>query len=143
MSATYTIGMMAKVGNCKVQTIRYYEKIGLIPEPSRTEGNQRIYLQEDLDRLKFIRHSRELGFPLEQIQQILLLYSKPEHSCEDVDQIANAHLRDVESRISRLQEMKKELKRMISLCNGKVVSDCKIIEVLSDHQLCLSEKHQD
>jgi len=60
--------MMAKVRNCKVQTIRYYQKIGLLPEPNRTEGNRRIYLQEDMDRLKFICHSRELGFPLEQVE---------------------------------------------------------------------------
>ncbi len=62
MEQNYTIGQMAKVGNCKVQTIRYYEQIGLLSEPGRTEGNQRIYIQGHRDRLNFIRHSRELGF---------------------------------------------------------------------------------
>lgn len=141
MSKTFTIGMMAKVGNCKVQTIRYYEKIGLLPEPTRTEGNQRIYFQQDLDRLKFIRHSRELGFPLEHIQQILLIYNSPDHSCQEVDKIAQTHLRDVESKIKRLQEMQKELKRMISQCSGDRIADCRIIEVLSNHQLCLNNEH--
>ncbi|MFT5220661.1 MAG: DNA-binding transcriptional MerR regulator [Planctomycetota bacterium] len=132
---------MAKVGNCTVQTIRYYEQIGLLAKPGRTEGNQRIYRQEHRDQLNFIRHSRELGFSLDQIRQILALNDYATHSCEEVDQIAGSHLRDVESKIKRLQDMKKELKRMIGQCAGGLVSDCRIIEVLSDHALCLSEEH--
>ena len=143
MEQKFTIGQMAKVGNCKVQTIRYYEEIGLLLEPGRTEGNQRIYLQEHRDRLNFIRHSRELGFSLEQIRKILALNDDPTHSCGEVDQIARSHLLEVESKITRLQEMKKELKRMITQCAGGLVSDCRIIEVLSDHTLCLSEEHQE
>jgi len=126
-----------------VQTIRYYEQIGLLPEPERSGGNQRIYRQQHLDRLGFIRHSRELGFSLDQIREILSLSDDPSHACEEVDQIARAHLREVESRIRRLQSMRKELKRMISQCAGSQVSDCRIIEVLSDHSLCLSETHTD
>lgn len=142
MGQNYTIGDMARVGNCKVQTIRYYEQIGLLPEPRRTQGNQRIYPQSHRDRLNFIRHSRELGFPLEQIRKMLALNDEPGHSCEEVDKIAHSHLVEVESRIVRLQEMKQELERMISQCAGGLVSDCRIIEVLSDHSLCLSEEHQ-
>lgn len=142
MGQNYTIGQMAKVGNCKVQTIRYYEQIGLLSKPGRTEGNQRIYLQGHRDRLNFIRHSRELGFSLDQIRKILSLNDDPTHSCDDVDHIARSHLHEVESKIERLQEMRKELRRMISQCAGGLVSDCRIIEVLSDHTLCLSEKHQ-
>jgi len=141
MGQHYMIGQMAKVGNCKVQTIRYYEQIGLLPEPERTAGNQRIYRQVHRDRLNFIRHSRELGFSLEQIRKILTLNDDPGHSCDEVDKIARAHLHDVESKIKRLQEMRKELKRMVTQCAGDQVADCRIIEVLSDHSLCLSEKH--
>ncbi len=141
MAKQFSIGQMAKVGNCKVQTIRYYEQIGLLLEPMRSAGNQRVYSQIHRDRLNFIRHSRELGFPLEQIRKILALNDDPSHSCEEVDQIARSHLRDVESKIKRLQEMRKELKRMISQCAGDQVSDCRIIEVLSNHTLCLSEEH--
>ena len=133
---------MAKVGNCTVQAIRYYAQIGLLPEPGRTEGNQRMYLQEHRDRLNFIRHSRELGFSLEQIRKILALNDDPTHSCDEVDQIARSHLLEVESKIERLQEMKKELERMINQCAGGLVSDCRIIEVLSNHSLCLSGEHQ-
>ncbi|MCU7933548.1 MAG: helix-turn-helix domain-containing protein [Candidatus Thiodiazotropha sp. (ex Dulcina madagascariensis)] len=134
---------MAKAGNCKVQTIRYYERIGLLPEPERSDGNQRIYRQHYMDRLGFIRHSRELGFSLERIREILALSDDPSHSCEEVDRIARNHLLEVESKIKRLQSMRKELRRMIDQCTGNQVSECRIIEVLSNHALCLAESHLD
>ena len=142
MSGTFSIGQMAKAGNCKVQTIRYYEEIGLLPKPQRSGGNQRLYLEEHRERLSFIRHSRELGFSLDQIRQILDLTDDPTHSCAEVDQIARVHLMEVESKIKRLQSMRKELKRMISQCAGDKVADCRIIKVLSDHALCLADEHQ-
>lgn len=141
MSGKLSIGLMAKAGNCKVQTIRYYEQVGLLSKPERSEGNQRIYPQKDRERLSFIRHSRELGFSLDQIRQILTLSDNPDQTCSEVDLIAHTHLKEVESRIRRLQSMKKELKRMIAQCDGEKVADCRIIEVLSDHALCLSAKH--
>ncbi|WP_273440620.1 MerR family transcriptional regulator [Sedimenticola selenatireducens] len=139
MAERYSIGQMARIGNCKVQTIRYYEQIGLLPEPERSAGNQRIYNRAHMNRLGFIRHSRELGFSLDRIKEILALTDDPSHSCETVDQIARRHLLEVESRIKRLQSMRKELKRMIDRCSGNKVADCRIIEALSNHQLCLSE----
>lgn len=142
MSDTYSIGQIARVTNCKVQTVRYYEKIGILPQAQRTEGNQRIYDHTHLDRLKFIRHSRELGFSLDQIRDILALRDTPAHSCGEVNQIAQAHLREVESKIERLTDMRKELKRMIVQCSGGQVASCRIIEVLSNHALCLSENHE-
>jgi len=141
MPEKFSIGQMAKAGNCKVQTIRYYEEIGLLPIPERTEGNQRFYRQDHRNRLAFIRHSRELGFSLDQIRQILAMTDDPNHSCEEVDAIAREHLREVDSRIKRLQSMKKELKRMITQCAGDKVADCRIVEVLSDHELCLTGEH--
>ncbi len=141
MSRIYSIGEMAAKGNCKVQTIRYYEQIGLLPEPERNSGNQRIYLQKHLDRLGFIRHSRELGFSLDRIREILALSDDPTHSCGDVDQIARSHLQEVEHKIKRLQCMGNELKRMIGQCAGNRVADCRIIEVLSDHSLCSTQTH--
>ena len=141
MKNMYSIGQMAQAGHCKVQTIRYYEQIKLLDIPKRNSGNQRIYDQTQLNRLKFIRHSRELGFSLEQIREILALSDDPTHSCQQVDQIARNHLQDVESKILRLLGMKKELNRMISQCSGDQIADCRIIEVLSDHQLCMAQKH--
>lgn len=141
MTEQFSIGAMAKTGNCKVQTVRYYEEIGLLPKPARSAGNQRIYTRAHRDRLNFIRHARELGFPLERIREILALGDVPSHSCTEVDQIAREHLRDVESRLERLQSLRVELERMISECSAKRVADCRIIEVLSDHRLCVHEEH--
>ncbi|MEH6648403.1 MAG: helix-turn-helix domain-containing protein [Motiliproteus sp.] len=141
MSKHYTIGQMANAGHCKVQTIRYYEQIGLLPHPMRSEGNQRIYTQTHWNRLGFIRHSRELGFSLERIREMLALNDDPSHSCEEVDLIASKHLQQVESKIKRLQSMRDELTRMIGRCQGNQVADCRIIEVLSNHALCSVERH--
>lgn len=141
MSCTYSIGQMAKAGNCKVQTVRYYEERGLLPTAARSSGNQRIYTQDHMNRLSFIRHSRELGFSLDQIQEILELNDKPTHSCTAAHDIAHNHLDDVKYKIKRLQSMKRELERMINECSGGQVSQCRIIEVLSNHQLCMARSH--
>ena len=141
MSEQFSIGDMAKTGNCKVQTVRYYEDIGLLPAPARSAGNQRIYTREHRDRLRFIRHAREMGFPLERIREILALGDEPSHSCAEIDQIAREHLRDVESRIERLQSLRAELQRMISECTANRVAECRVIEVLSNHDLCLHDEH--
>jgi Cu(I)-responsive transcriptional regulator len=141
MYPEYSIGQMARAADCKVQTIRYYEQKGLLPEPQRTQGNQRIYSQAHYDRLRFIRHGRELGFSLGRIRQILDLSDDSAKPCATVDLIAREHLREVESKIARLQSMKGELQRMISECAGNRVSECRIVKVLADHDLCLTEDH--
>jgi Cu(I)-responsive transcriptional regulator len=141
MNPEYSIGQMARAGDCKVQTIRYYEQKGLLPEPQRTPGNQRIYSQTQYDRLRFIRHGRELGFSLGRIRQILDLSDDSAKPCATVDLIAREHLREVESKIARLQCMKDELQRMISECAGDRVSECRIVKVLADHELCLTDDH--
>ncbi|MEQ8246654.1 MAG: helix-turn-helix domain-containing protein [Alphaproteobacteria bacterium] len=138
----FTIGQLAGRTSCKVQTIRYYEQVGLMPEPMRTEGNQRRYGTPHLDRLSFIRHSRELGFSLEVIRELLNLADDPDRSCEAADGIARRQLHQVESRIKRLQALKRELKRMIVQCHGGKIAECRVIEVLADHGLCASD-HRD
>ncbi len=131
-----TIGQLATQAETKVQTIRYYEQIGLMPKPMRTEGNQRRYNGRNLSRLRFIRHGRELGFPLDSIRSLLDLAGNPGQSCDDADDLARIHLAEVESRIRRLKSLKSELQRMINECPGKGVETCRIIEVVSDHKLC-------
>jgi len=137
-----TIGRLAASTGSKVQTIRYYEEIGLMPEPLRSEGNQRLYGQGDVERLAFIRHSRELGFPLPAIRDLLSLTDDPSQTCESADQIARARLEEVEHRITSLKALKTELKRMIKQCRGGSIANCRIIEVLADHSNCLTEEHQ-
>ncbi|MEM8820024.1 MAG: helix-turn-helix domain-containing protein [Pseudomonadota bacterium] len=133
------IGTLAKRTGTKVQTIRYYEQIGLLPEPGRTEGGQRRYGDDDLDRLAFIRHARQLGFTLEAIRELLDLSDNPGHSCADVDRIAHRQLKEVEARIARLVALRKELKRMLAECSRDTVSDCRVLEVLRDHSACLAD----
>ncbi|NDW01555.1 helix-turn-helix domain-containing protein [Salipiger sp. PrR002] len=137
-----TIGTLAKRTGSKVQTIRYYEQIGLMPEPGRTEGGQRRYGHAELDRLAFIRHARDLGFSLEAIRELLDLSDTPDHACDHVDAIAQKQLRAVEARIVRLEALRAELKRMIGQCSGGSVADCRVLEVLRDHGECLSDHHQ-
>ncbi|MCY3703422.1 MAG: helix-turn-helix domain-containing protein [Rhodospirillales bacterium] len=133
MSTTSTIGRAARAAGCKVQTIRYYEQIGLLPIPARSEGNQRLYETEDIRRLLFIRRARALGFPLPAIRDLLSLCDVPEQSCEAADAIAKAQLEGVERRIEWLQELRHELERMIEQCRGGNIADCRVIEVLSRH----------
>ena len=107
-------------------------------EAGRTSGGQRRYYEKDLDRLAFIRHSRQLGFSLDSIRELLDLSDNPSQSCVDADSIARRQLRQVEQRIKRLQALKKELKRMVAECDGESVAECKVLEVLRDHSECLT-----
>lgn len=134
-----SIGTLAKRTGSKVQTIRYYEQIGLMPEPGRTQGGQRRYDLAAVDRLSFIRHARQLGFSLEAIRELLALSDKPDQPCTHVDTIAQRQLKAVEARIARLEALRAELKWMIAQCSGGAVADCRVLEVLRDHGECLAD----
>ncbi len=134
--AGMTIGRLAEATGTKIQTIRYYETIGLLSPFTRTEGGHRLYDKEDRDRLTFIRHARELGFSIEAIRELLGLSDNPDTSCERADDIARRRLEEVEQRLVRLTALRKELKRMVAECGHGRVCDCRVIEVLSDHRLC-------
>ena len=136
-----SIGELSRRAGVKVPTIRYYEQVGLMPLPSRSEGKQRRYGEAEAARLNFIRHARELGFEVEAIRQLLSLGADPHQPCQDADRIARAHLLDIESKITRLKALRAEVKRMIDQCAHGELKDCRVIEVLGDHGLCLSEKH--
>jgi DNA-binding transcriptional MerR regulator len=140
----FSIGDLAGQTGTKVETIRYYEKAGLMPPAARTAGNHRAYTQAHVDRLAFIRHGRELGFPLESVRTLLAMADDPTQSCAEVDAIARRHLASVRSRISRLQALEAELSRMVLECGCGRVADCHVIEVLTDrtHAHCLSPDHQ-
>lgn len=133
------IGKLAVIAATKVQTIRYYEEIGLIRPFARSEGGHRLYGPEDVRRLKFIRHARELGFGIEEIRELLHLSDNPDTSCSAADIIARSHLEQVELRLKKLQALRKELKRMVEECHHGRVSHCRVIEVLSDHKHCGGE----
>ena len=129
----FAIGELAARTGIRVQTIRYYEQIGLLPAPGRSAGNQRRYTGAHLDRLAFIRHARELGFSLGAIRELLSLSDRPDQPCAAIDELARTHLTEVERRIARLNRLRSELERMIAQCAGGRVRDCRIIEVLSEY----------
>jgi DNA-binding transcriptional MerR regulator len=128
-----TIGQLAERTGCKVQTIRYYEQIGVMPEAFRTEGNQRRFGQAHHERLTFVRHCRELGFPLSAVRKLLRLADNPKQSCDAVDRIARYQLQQVESRIARLEALRSELQRISRQCRGGRMADCRIIKALASH----------
>ncbi len=133
------IGELARRTGVKVPTIRFYEQIGLIAAPPRTEGNQRRYGKAEVDRLNFIRHARELGFEVDHIRELLAMSQEPQASCHQADSIAKAHLRAVDRPLERLPALRVELSRMIDECGHGRICDCRIIEVLADHGQCSSE----
>ena len=132
----FSIGELAGATGVKVPTIRYYEDIGLMPEPPRTGGGQRRYSARARDRLGFIAHAREMGFSLEAIRSLIDLAEHPEKPCDGADRIAAERLADVERRIARLTRLKHELERMLEGHRSGMAADCRIIEVLSDHGQC-------
>ncbi len=130
-SRALTIGHLARQTGTKVETVRFYEKSGLLPAPARTEGNYRSYDRAHLNRLSFIRRARDLGFSLDQIRALLALSDDRNRPCAAVDAIANQHRAEVERKIRDLTALKLELDRMIDQCGCGVVADCRIIESLS------------
>jgi Cu(I)-responsive transcriptional regulator len=125
-----TIGEMSKATNTKIETIRYYERISLLPKPPRTTNNYRDYGQAALARLSFIRRSRDLGFSLDQVRALLSLSDDRSCDCAGIDRIANEHLLEVDRKIADLQALRRELKAVIDSCDGGTVADCRIIEAL-------------
>lgn len=136
-----TIGDAARQSGVKVPTIRYYESIGLLAAPSRSEGNQRSYEPADIRRLAFIRHARELGFEVGSIRTLLALQDDPDQSCASADAIAKARLIEVEQRIRSLMALKAELEIMVEGCVHGRVDQCRVIEVLADHGQCMHPHH--
>ena len=134
-----SIGALAKATDVKVTTIRFYEQIGLLPEPLRASNDRRVYDERTLSRLAFIKHARQLGFAVDAIRTLLQLSDQPEQSCEQANLLAAEQLAAVDSKIARLEALRGELQRVVSAaCQGRV-SDCRVIEVLSDHSHCAAE----
>lgn len=133
----YSIGQMSKRTGVKVPTIRYYEEMGLLTAPERTEGNQRRYDRAGLERLSFIKHARDLGFSIEAISALIELQTHPDRSCQEANEIARAQLSAVQAKIRKLRVLERELKRISQGCDGDgLTAECYVLASLSDHQLC-------
>lgn len=128
---SFSIGNLGRLTGTKVETIRYYERIGLLAAPERTAGNYRAYTPSHLNRLSFIRRARDLGFALEQVRALLDLSDDRNRPCEAIDVVAKDHLAEIERKIADLRALRRELNSMITQCRCGTVADCRIIEALS------------
>ena len=131
MKDRISIGDLAKATDTKVETIRYYERAGLLPAPARTTGNYRSYEPAHRTRLGFIRRARELGFSLKEVQDMLQLSDDKQRSCSEVDAIARTHLQDVERKIADLTRLRTELRHLIDQCHRNTIADCRILDALT------------
>lgn len=128
---SYGIGTLSKGTGVNIETIRYYERIGIMPKPPRTSGGQRIYETSHLKRLAFIRRSRELGFSLDEIRALLRLVDGGNYTCGEVHEMAVAHIADIRRKIADLRRMERVLKDMAAKCDGGDVPECPILDALS------------
>lgn len=136
----FSIGELSRRTNVKVPTIRYYEDVGLMAPPDRTEGNQRRYDRTALECLSFIKHARDLGFSVDAIRSLAELQNHPERSCQAATDITVARLSEVRAKIRKLRALEKELVRIANGCDGAGASgDCYIMASLADHDLCHHE----
>jgi DNA-binding transcriptional MerR regulator len=126
-----TIGQLGLATDTKIETIRYYEKIGLLPVPRRTSGNYRSYAGEHMQRLGFIRRARELGFSIEDVRELLKLAAHGEEPCEEVDQLTARHLETTEKKIEALTRLRRELRDTLDSCKGGRIAECRVIQALS------------
>jgi MerR family transcriptional regulator, mercuric resistance operon regulatory protein len=124
------IGEAAAASGCHLETIRYYERVGLLTKAARRANGYREYRQEEVEQLRFIARGRDLGFSLEEIRTLLRLSERKDMSCEEVDRLARQQLAEVQSRIRELQGMARELKRTIESCVGQSCGECAILGAL-------------
>ena len=127
----FTIGQLSQRSGVKIETVRYYEKIGLLPPPPRTEGGHRAYTGDHVGRLTFIRRSRELGFSLNAIRQLLELVDGG-YGCGEFREIAKAQLKDIRAKIDDLQRMEETLDCTVAQCEGGNEPHCPVVDVLSE-----------
>ncbi|MEE4302798.1 MAG: helix-turn-helix domain-containing protein [Wenzhouxiangella sp.] len=127
----FTVGQLAKATGAKAVTIRYYDRLGLLPSAGRSASGYRLYTSKERDRLLFIRRSRALGFSLDDIRELLDLADRKEASCAAVDAKVEEQLVRVRTRLSDLQALETELERLSDCCEGGVITDCRIIESIS------------
>ncbi|MFQ5510177.1 MAG: helix-turn-helix domain-containing protein [Leptospirillia bacterium] len=126
------IGRLSRKTGVNVETVRYYERVGLLPKPARSEGGHRLYDEEARKRLSFIRRARELGFSLDEIRALLGLVDGGDYTCEEVRSVTLAHLDDVRRKIKDLKRLERTLADISSRCGGGAVPECPIVDALFD-----------
>lgn len=137
------IGELARRSGCQVVTIRYYEKEGLLRSPERTEANYRLYNEEDLERLRFIRHCRLYGINLKEIRNLLTFQDNPECRCDRVHRIIETHIKRIDEQIASLRHLKGHLTDLLTKCSKKTHPECGILVSLNEEEHCpRCERHR-
>lgn len=133
--AAVTIGALARATGVNLETIRYYERIGLMPLPGRSESGYRLYGEAAARRLAFIRRGRELGFGIDEIRGLLALAAHPEQPCGEADVLVRAHIAEVDARIRDLQALRDELAGLAG-CASTEAAHCRLLEALDNRRCC-------
>lgn len=131
MDEQFSIGELARRSGCKVATIRYYEGVGLLEPSPRTSGGHRQYGGDAVQRLVFVRRSRELGFTVDTIRSLLELARDEERPCAEVDAMASAHVQEIDQKIESLAAMRDALVDVLDRCERTTIHECRVIEALS------------
>jgi len=127
-----TRGALAARTGCNIETIRYYERVGLLPPPPRSAGGHRLYGEGLVRRLNFVRRSRDLGFSIEEIRELLRLVDGGTYTCREVEKLARDHMREIRRKIADLRKLERVFETMAAQCSGDAVPDCPIIDALFD-----------
>ncbi len=130
-SQTLSIGELSKRTDCNIETIRFYEKIEILPSPPRTSGGHRVYGEDHFKRLTFVRRCRELGFTLGEVRTLLELVDGEDYTCAQIEQITLEHLGEVRQKITDLKKLERVLREMASQCSGGTVPECPVIDALT------------
>jgi len=125
-----TIGKIAEAAGVNLETVRYYERVGLMPRPNRTPGGHRSYERDHVRRLGFIRRTRELGFTLEEVRELLRLVDSRRYTCAQIQKIAVRHIADICRKRADLRRLERTLAGMAAQCDGGQVPECPIIDAL-------------
>ena len=131
MASHFTIGKLASATGVNIETIRYYERAGLLAPPQRTAANYRIYGADDVARLRFVRRTRDLGFSLDQVRALLSISGQLDSSCCGVSAIATDHLAEIDRKIVDLTALRRELADAVAACTDGTVAECRILEAFS------------
>ena len=142
MKDAIKIGDLAKATGCPIETIRFWEREGLLSSPARSEGNYRLYGPEHIEQLRFVRNCRSLDMTLDEIRSLLAFRGEPNEKCDDVNQLLDEHIDHVAVRIVELKTLKRQLTALRNKCRAvKAIASCGIIQTLESDQAAPKDKH--
>jgi MerR family mercuric resistance operon transcriptional regulator len=130
VAAGLSIGTLSQQSGVNIETIRYYEKIGVMPKPERSAGGYRIYGPEHVKRMHFVRRGRELGFSLDELRGLLLLVDGHSYSCAEVHALTIQHVKDIRKKIADLRKLERVMTDVAAKCTGRQIPDCPVIDAL-------------